>query len=332
MDINSETYLVSIVIPCFNAEKFIFQAVESCMGQTYKNVEIIVVNDGSTDDSFKILNYFEGKIQIINQENKGGSAARNSGLKAAKGDYILFLDADDFLELNAIERQMVHVSDVQLTKDVAVYGGYYIIDECGNIIKHINQPAIMHNLNGLKYLIENALITGSLMYRTENLKAVNGFNESLKSGQEYDLNIRLFLSGVRFVNHSDIVFYHRNYFSFTRISCRRWPEKEPYFIWNLMGQYEKMLPDHYLVSAEIKSAIALKLASAGKVLAHAGNIDLADKHFKRAYEIFPEYKPTINKRFILTLWFIFFSKIIGEKISEKIYRKFSELRRYFQLR
>lgn len=98
--------MVSIIIPVYNVEKYLEECLDSAINQTYKNIEIIVVNDGSTDGSLSILNEYASRcsnLKILNQENKGLSGARNSGLKHAKGKYIYFLDSDDFIDLNMIE-------------------------------------------------------------------------------------------------------------------------------------------------------------------------------------------------------------------------------------
>lgn len=98
--------LVSIIIPVYNVEKYLEDCLKSAIKQTFKNIEIIAVNDGSTDSSLNILEYYAKQydnIQIINQENKGLSAARNMGLKHSKGKYIYFLDSDDYIELNMIQ-------------------------------------------------------------------------------------------------------------------------------------------------------------------------------------------------------------------------------------
>ena len=97
---------VSIIIPVYNVEKYVKEAVESAMNQTYKNIEIILVDDGSTDNSGKICDEIEKedkRIKVIHTKNGGLSAARNVGLETATGDYIMFLDSDDFLELDAVE-------------------------------------------------------------------------------------------------------------------------------------------------------------------------------------------------------------------------------------
>ena len=98
--------LVSIIIPCFNAERFVREAVESAVGQTWKPVEVIMVDDGSTDGTAKALERWRSRCKIIRQSRQGAAAARNRGLLEAKGDYIQFLDADDLLSDNKVESQM----------------------------------------------------------------------------------------------------------------------------------------------------------------------------------------------------------------------------------
>jgi len=102
--------LVSIIIPLFNAEKYIAETIQSALNQTWPNKEIIIINDSSTDNSLAIANkYASENLKIFTQENKGASAARNFGLKEAKGEYIQFLDADDLLSTDKIEGQMGHL-------------------------------------------------------------------------------------------------------------------------------------------------------------------------------------------------------------------------------
>lgn len=99
--------LVSIIMPLYNAEKYVEEAIQSIINQTYQNWELIIVNDGSTDNSQFVAERFESdKIKVITQKNKGASAARNLGLKVSKGEYIQFLDADDLLSNNKIEVQV----------------------------------------------------------------------------------------------------------------------------------------------------------------------------------------------------------------------------------
>src|SRR5690606_2283060 len=98
--------LVSIIIPCYNAEKYVAEAIQSALDQTYPNCEVIVIDDGSTDGSLEVIQSFGDKIRCETGPNKGGCAARNRGLELAKGEWIQFLDADDLISVEKIERQM----------------------------------------------------------------------------------------------------------------------------------------------------------------------------------------------------------------------------------
>lgn len=98
---------ISVIVPVYNVEKFLEKCLNSIVDQTFKDLEIICVNDGSPDNSIEILNRFaekDSRIKIISQENAGLSAARNTGMQAANGDYISFVDSDDWLDLNFYEK------------------------------------------------------------------------------------------------------------------------------------------------------------------------------------------------------------------------------------
>ena len=102
--------LVSVVIPCYNAERWIIETLQSVRDQTWKNIEIIIVNDGSEDRSVELIKSFESSsLILIEQENKGQTAALNAGLAAAKGDYVQYLDADDLLHPDKIEIQIKRI-------------------------------------------------------------------------------------------------------------------------------------------------------------------------------------------------------------------------------
>jgi glycosyltransferase involved in cell wall biosynthesis len=106
--LKTEYPLVSIIIPVYNSEKYLTECIESALGQTYTNTEIIIINDGSTDRSLDIINGFDNsKIVLINQDNRGASAAKQNGLDKASGAFIQYLDADDILANNKIEQQMI---------------------------------------------------------------------------------------------------------------------------------------------------------------------------------------------------------------------------------
>lgn len=113
---------ISIIVPIYNVDKYLEECLESLINQTYRNIEIILINDGSTDSSLEICKRYkkvDKRIVLIDKKNEGVSKARNIGLKKASGDYLMFVDSDDYLELNAIELLSQNVS-----KETLVMFGY----------------------------------------------------------------------------------------------------------------------------------------------------------------------------------------------------------------
>ncbi len=103
---NQDNIKVSVIIPLYNQKQFVGQAIESILNQSYENIEIIVVNDGSTDNPFSVLEKYKDNIILINQENKGLAGARNTGIKNSSGEYLQLLDADDFSHEDKIKLQL----------------------------------------------------------------------------------------------------------------------------------------------------------------------------------------------------------------------------------
>lgn len=181
---------VSVVIPCYNVEEYISECIESVLKQTYSDLEIICVNDGSTDDTFRILkNYgeeFPEKIKLISQNNLGASAARNIGLSVAKGQYVQFLDADDLLLPEKIEHQMKLVLSSDFFPEVII-GDYKKIFNNGR--KEIIRAITNDKWIGL--LSTRLGNTCSNLWKVSSLKNLKGWNPDLQSSQEYDLLFRL---------------------------------------------------------------------------------------------------------------------------------------------
>lgn len=99
--------LISVIVPTYNYSNFVEKCINSVLEQTYQKIEVIVVDDGSTDDTLTVLQKFEDRVLIYSQENMGVSAARNAGMQLAKGEYIAFLDADDWWAPSKVEKQMI---------------------------------------------------------------------------------------------------------------------------------------------------------------------------------------------------------------------------------
>jgi glycosyltransferase involved in cell wall biosynthesis len=127
---------VSVIIPNYNYGQYVGAAVESVLSQSYKNIEIIVVNNGSTDNSLEVLQKYSERICLVNQENLGQSGARRTGIRRAKGDFIAFLDADDIWNPKKIEKQLLLFS----SKVHLVYCGINLFNEKSQRIVGIELP------------------------------------------------------------------------------------------------------------------------------------------------------------------------------------------------
>ena len=116
---------ISIVVPVYNVEKYLSKCLESLISQTLADIEIICINDGSTDKSLEILENYASKdnrVKIINQENQGVSTARNNGLACANGEYVTFVDSDDWLESNSCEE--LYNKAIQTNSDIVLFSHY----------------------------------------------------------------------------------------------------------------------------------------------------------------------------------------------------------------
>jgi glycosyltransferase involved in cell wall biosynthesis len=188
--------LVSILIPCFNAERWIAQAIESALAQTWAHKEIIVVDDGSTDLSLDVIQQFNGRIQCETGRNRGGNAARNRLLELAHGEWVQYLDADDYLLSHKIAQQMEFVS-AHADLDV-VFGPVTLEHWLGHRsrrellpISEPHDPWILLASWGLPQ-------TGSPLWRREALLDVGGWKPDQSCCQEHELYLRLLTAGKRF--------------------------------------------------------------------------------------------------------------------------------------
>ncbi len=197
------TQLVSILIPCYNAEGWVAETLQSIIAQTWKYKEIIVVDDGSTDKSLDIAKSFASStVKIISQENLGASVARNRALQEAQGDYIQYLDADDLLAPDKIERQMQLLS--QGYDNCVVAGEWARFYDSPIEAKFIPQP-VWNDLSPIEWLICSWEGGGMMPLQAWLVprpiaKAAGFWNESLSVNDdgEYFCRVLLASKGVKF--------------------------------------------------------------------------------------------------------------------------------------
>jgi len=181
---------VSIIIPAFNAEKTIRATILSVLSQTYKNIELIVINDGSQDNTIAITSQiWDPRLQIFSFENAGANIARNRGLSMAKGEYVSFIDADDLWSPRKIECQVMALQQ-SVDADVA-YSWTDYIDQSGNFICSGIQSKFSGNVYK-RLFISNFIENGSnILVRRHSLVKIGGFSESLEGAQDWDCCLRL---------------------------------------------------------------------------------------------------------------------------------------------
>jgi glycosyltransferase involved in cell wall biosynthesis/peptidoglycan/xylan/chitin deacetylase (PgdA/CDA1 family) len=185
--------LVSVIIPCYNQAHYLEEAIESVLHQTYPHVEIVVVDDGSTDNTFEVASRYPG-VLCIRQENSGLSAARNRGVGSSRGDYLVFLDADDRLRPRGIEAGIeVLRGDPELA---FASGPYANIDQRGNPLPSGPPPSmgpIPTDRDAYVAFLRGDYVGmhGTVMYRKAAFQSVGGFDGRLAMRQDYDLYLRL---------------------------------------------------------------------------------------------------------------------------------------------
>jgi len=185
---------ISIVIPVYNTEKYIEQCIESALNQTYDNIEILAINDGSTDSTESILKKFENKIKIINKQNGGTASALNLGIKNMTGEWFKWLSADDLLKQDAIEKLVLEIKKLEKdAENCIVYSNYDVIDKNRKIIGTFVEP----NYNSFDTYQRNVILldhfygngTTSIMHKSIFEKCGN-FNENIGFKDDYEFWLR----------------------------------------------------------------------------------------------------------------------------------------------
>ena len=200
---------VTIIVPIYNMEKYLDSCLKSIINQSYKNLEIILIDDGSTDKTKDIIENYKSKderIITIYQKNKGAPSARNKGIEIAHGKYIMFFDADDVLVLDAIEQLVKYIDDADLA-----LGNNFEIDENG---KQLNKR---EEFNASETLVSNDLnnaiffnpLPGNKLFCTSIIKNNNIRFTDLKIGQDLDFYTRYLLYCKKINIIRNYIFYYR---------------------------------------------------------------------------------------------------------------------------
>jgi glycosyltransferase involved in cell wall biosynthesis len=183
---------VSIIIPVYNAEKYLEECINSTINQTYPDIEIIAVNDGSIDNSLQILQKYSNKVKIISKENGGTASALNAGIKSMTGEWFKWLSADDVLYSNCIEELILEAKNLD-GKNFILYSSYDTIDSEGKTIDQFIEPnynnlgAFDFNVILLDHYIGNG--TTSLIHKSV-IDKFGMFDQTIGYKEDYELWLR----------------------------------------------------------------------------------------------------------------------------------------------
>jgi glycosyltransferase involved in cell wall biosynthesis len=244
--------VVSIVIPCRNAGPWIADAILSALSQTYSSVEVIVVDDGSTDESRDIIRSFGGRIKFDFINHRGAGHARNRGVKMASGEFIQFLDADDILFPHCVTRKMEEA--LKEKADVVYSGGFFFDLEANAGTYESYAPSKNDRPSLVAHVIRSSLVTTILLCRRDRLLGIGGFNEELTNGQEHELLLRLALTGSKFAYVPRALSCNRtnhNHNSITSVT-----QQHPHRLEDLFCRFEGILKETDLWLLPVRAALS----------------------------------------------------------------------------
>ena len=197
--------LVSIVIPCYNSGQFLTEAVDSALAQTYGNVEVILVDDGSTEKgTLEVIERVSGnsRVQVVRTSNQGLAAARNNGIRVAEGAYFLPLDADDLIAPTYVD-EAVRVAETDHTIGIV----YPLVDLIGDATGRWEIPDF-----SWKHILVHNLIVCTSLFRREDWLETGGYDESMRRGREdHDFILRVLSLGRQPHRIEKVLFYYRRH-------------------------------------------------------------------------------------------------------------------------
>jgi glycosyltransferase involved in cell wall biosynthesis len=300
---------VSIIIPCFNTERWISEAIDSCLQQTYPNIEIIVVDDGSTDKSLEIIKSYGKQVIWQSLPHQGGNHARNIGFGLSQGEYIQFLDADDYILPEKIERQ---VAFLEKTGADVVYGDWRYqrhLPDGSSYFDRIEIPGLQTDI--LAALLRNWWVAvAALFYRRSAVENSAGWDENLAVAQDRDFFLSVAINGAKVVYQPGCYAIYRRYgpvtVSTSSKSC--WLKSHD----QVMTKVEKQLSQMNMLSMNYRHALAtsyFQLARESVFIEYEQYLQFLEK----ALVLFPEFKVS-NKSAI----YKFLQNILGFRQTERI--------------
>ncbi len=244
---------VSVIIPCYNAASWIAEAIDSCLAQTHRDTEIVVIDDGSTDATLRIIKSYGAKLRFETGAHHGGNQARNRGFALASGDFIQFLDADDFLLPEKLAQQVHFLAE---TGADGVYGDwrhqFHTADD------RVSFGEIKHS--GMQDDLIESLLAGwwvapvALLFRREIVSATGGWDEGLRAAQDRDFFLSVVLAGADVRYQPGCQAIYRRYGNVTVSTSNRQVWLESHLA--VLAKAERALQDNGRLTDRYRRALA----------------------------------------------------------------------------
>jgi glycosyltransferase involved in cell wall biosynthesis len=301
------TPLVTIVLPCYNAEKFIATSIESVLSQSFGDFELIIINDGSTDDSLSIVNTYNSdvRLKVLSQVNSGANAARNLGVNQATGKYITFIDADDSFKDGALKEMMSLIADY----DILVTRAKYNINLDGK--EYINWT--------LDHLLPKEL-WGKLYKKSIFNQWVMSVPRDLTVGEDFIWNIRsaFYVDKVKIVEDN-----YYNYQSVNTLSLMRSINKDLNYEERFYDILEQSLRDRELSNLEIYNLLSSqRFYSFFGIVRDLKDFDYDSSFVKKISQKNPLLKNKINRVLFLIM------SISNTRIKARLIKWYIKIRRF----
>lgn len=213
---------VSFIIPAYNAAAYLEEALQSVLTQDYSDIEVIVVDDGSSDRSFAIAsNYPDKRVRAFQQANGGPSAARNTGFRHSTGEFIWYLDADDVLVEGSVEKLVAELK--RLTECAFAVGAWRNIDGAGKVISEVNhfKATASFDETYASMLLRTPFPPSAALFRASAVEASGGWDEDLWCAEDRDFYLRVLESNFGFKSTDIVVFRYRIHDSNATLNTER---------------------------------------------------------------------------------------------------------------
>lgn len=275
--------IISIIVPVYNAENTIDKCVLSILEQSYENFELILINDGSSDSSLSVIEKYnsDSRVRIIDKENEGASQTRNRGIRESKGEYLLFIDSDDYIDKDYVE---CLYKEIEQSKFDMIISGIRMVDSSGKELNHfrlndspwskymITSPCtriirrkfiLENNLFFIDYTMEDIHFNAVFFSRTDRVKVIPyiGYNylmnpesttHTLHKGISKDVDILYIISSIHsVVNPTDLVkYFYRKVYIYYLLKSGRYSTSEVF-----LNEYERIVD--YIKTNQLESTIRL---------------------------------------------------------------------------